>query len=290
MRDRIVRLLWRIGWNVGRYVPAPLQKLIMNGGARIAVARGGVHLDHYRRNLSLATGSEPTPGLLRAGVASYLRNLIEAFTIAGWSADKIISSVTTTGEDDLRRAAAERGAVVALPHSGNWDLAGAWACLTGLPVTTVAEQLSDPEFDAFLRFRQGLGMEVISHRDPAAIGELIAAVRSGRVVCLVADRDLLGNGLPVTWNRHPVTMPAGPAIVARRTGAALFPMVSHYTPAGLHLDIGKEIAHRPGRDGLIAMVQDEADFFAARIAERPQDWHLMQPFFTEQQTRVGGAS
>jgi KDO2-lipid IV(A) lauroyltransferase len=74
-------------------------------------------------------------------------------------------------------------------------------------------------------------------------------------------------------------MPAGPALVARRTGASLFPMVCSFTRGGLRLDIGTPIPHRPGRDGLTAMVQDEADYFSGHIARAPQDWHLMQPFF-----------
>ena len=63
--------------------------------------------------------------------------------------------------------------MVALPHSGNWDLAGAYAQLTGMPVTTVAEALPGPDFAAFVAFRERLGMQVLSHRDPAVIGELL---------------------------------------------------------------------------------------------------------------------
>lgn len=283
--ETTVRLLWRIGWQIGPRTPDPVWKLLIDLGSRIAARRGGRHLDQYAENLRLATGVQPAAELLRAGIASYLRNLTEAFALPGWSSAEIISRVSTRGEDDLRRAVADRGAVVALPHSGNWDLAGAWACLTGMPVSTVAEELAMPEYEAFLAFRTGLGMDVISHRDPAALSKLITAVRNHRVVCLVADRDLLGSGVPVTWNGHPVTMPAGPALVARRSGAALFPMVSTFTSDGLLLDIGGEIAHRPGRAGLEQMVQDEADYFAERIRRTPQDWHLMQPFFDREERR-----
>ncbi len=112
----------------------------------------------------------------------------------------------------FRATMAATGAVVALPHSGNWDLAGAWACVTRLPVTTVAEALPNGDFESFLRFRERLGMEVLSHRDPGALIKLIGAVRRGRLVCLLADRDLAGRGLPVRWRGHPITMPAGPGI------------------------------------------------------------------------------
>ena len=63
----------------------------------------------------------------------------------------------TTNEQPLRDGfrRGRSGAIVALPHMGNWDLAGAWACLTGMPVTTVAERLR-PEslYDRFVAYRE----------------------------------------------------------------------------------------------------------------------------------------
>lgn len=282
-----LRLLYGVGWRIGPRVPASAQRLIIEVGARVAVARGGRYLEQFRRNLHFATGRQPDDRLLLDGMRSYLRNLVEVFALPGWSPAQIVGRVRTTGEAELRRAAAAGGAVVALPHSGNWDLAGAWACVTGMPVSTVAEQLAGPEFAAFTAFRERLGMQVISHRDPAALPALITAVRSGRLACLVADRDLLGSGVPAQWNGHPVRMPGGPAVVARRTGTPLFPLVCRYTADGLQLDIGAPIEHRPGRAGLLAMVQDQADYFAEHIRRAPQDWHLMQPFYSDDPAFAG---
>jgi KDO2-lipid IV(A) lauroyltransferase len=45
--------------------------------------------------------------------------------------------------------------------------------------------------------------------------------------------------------------------------------------------IGEPIRARRGRDGLAAMMQDVADFFAETIARQPEDWHMMQPFFPD---------
>lgn len=280
-----LRRLYRFGWRVGPAVPRPVQRAVSRAGARVAVNRGGWHLDRLRENLHTATGSVVSDDLMRRSVASYLRNLTEMFALPGWTDAEIVSRVTTTGEEHLRRAYADAGAVVALPHTGNWDLAGAWACRTGMPVATVAEQLDEPDFTAFRTFRESLGMTILSHRDPAALSALIGAVRAGRLVCLIADRDLLGSGLPVRWRGHPVTLPAGPAVVARRTGAALLPTVCTFTPNGIRLDISAPVDPRPGRDGLISMTQDVADVFADRIAAHPQDWHLMQPFFPTESGR-----
>ena len=229
----------------------------------------------------MLTGRPADDDLLRRAVASYLRNFCEVLALRQWSGADIRSRVTTINESVLRTAYAGAGAVVALPHSGNWDLAGAWACLTGMPVTTVAEQLADAEYADFVAFRERLGMEVLSHRDPTAISELVFAVRRRRLVCLLADRDLERTGVPVRWAGQQITMPAGPAMVARRSGAALIPAVCQFTPTGMKIIFGDPIAPRPGRTGLAAMTQEVADFFADTLAEQPEDWHMMQPFFAD---------
>jgi KDO2-lipid IV(A) lauroyltransferase len=199
--------------------------------------------------------------------------------LPGWTTREIRRGVRVIDEPMLRAAYAARGVVVALPHSGNWDLAGAWACLTGMPVTTVAEQLSGLRYEAFVTFREGLGLEVLSHRDPGAIAELVSAVRRGRVVCLLADRDLAGRGLPVRFAGRSITMPAGPAVVARRAEALLVPAVCRYAGAEMVIVLGEPISPQPGREGLVAMTQEVANFFTRTLAEQPEDWHMMQPFF-----------
>ena len=280
-REAVVRTIYRFGWWGASRVPTGVVRWVIARGSALAVRHDGPHVQTLRRNLAAATGHEPDPELMRAALASYLRNFYEVLALPGWPPDTVLSRVTTTGEERLREAFASTGAVVALPHSANWDLAGAWACGTGMPVTTVAERLGDSEFEDFVSFRERLGMEVLSHRDPGTMAHLMGAVRSGRLVCLVADRDLGGTGVPVVWNGHAVTMPGGPAMVARRTGAALIPAVCTFTEQGMHITFGQVVQPRPSRAGLVAMTQDVADFFAARIAGRPEDWHMLQPFFAQ---------
>ena len=243
------------------------------------VRQNGVHVATLRRNLAILSGGDVDDELARRAVASHLRNVFEMLALPGWTASEIRRGVRVLDEPMLRAAYAARGIVVALPHSGNWDLAGAWACLTGMPVSTVAEQLPGTAYQAFVAFRERLGMEVLSHRDPGAIAELVGAVRRGRVVCLLADRDLAGRGLPVRFAGRPVTMPAGPAVVARRADAWLVPAVPQYAGKEMVIVIGEPIDPRPGREGLIAMTQEVADFFSRTLAEQPEDWHMMQAFF-----------
>lgn len=279
VRATVLRRLFRLGWRGAHRIPAPLVAATLTVAALIAVRRPGRHVLTLRRNLALTTGRAVDDRLLRAAVRSHLRNVYEMLALPGWRAEDVLARIETVNEAQMRAAYASRGAVVVLPHSGNWDLAGAYAQLTAMPVTTVAEALPDADFAAFVAFRERLGMQVLSHRDPAVVSELLRAVRAGRLVCLLGDRDLAGSGVPVSWAGHRVTMPAGPAVVARRSGAALIPIVCQFTPRGMRIVFSDPIPHRPGRDGLVAMTQAVADFFVATLARQPEDWHMLQPFF-----------
>ena len=92
-----------------------------------------------------------------------------------WRPDEIVGRVQVPEAPRLRRRQAESGAIVVLPHSGNWDLAGAWACLSGFPVTTVVEVLVRTAYADFLAFRRGLGMEPIGHTEPDVMRRLADA-------------------------------------------------------------------------------------------------------------------
>lgn len=278
-REAAVRLVYRAGWRSASRIPPAVASVLIRSGSALALAHDGSHVQTLRHNLGLAAGRPASPPLVRAALASYLRNFYEVLALPGWPADRVLGQVTTSGEDTLRTCYAGRGAVVALPHSANWDLAGAWACRTGMGVTTVAEQLPDAEFADFVAFREGLGMRVLSHEDPGTLPALVQAARGRRLVCLVCDRDLGGRGVPVRWRDQQVRMPGGPALVARLSGAALIPAVCSYSSTGMHITFGEVVPDRPGRDGLQAMTQDVATFFAEQIARHPEDWHMLQPFF-----------
>ncbi len=122
--------------------------------------------------------------------------------------------------------AAGRGVVLALPHSGNWDMAGVWLAQTHGTFTTVAERLQ-PEslYQRFIAYRESLGFEVLplSGGDRPPFEVLCERLRANRVVCLMAERDLTRTGVEVDFFGEPTRMPAGPAKLAIETGAALLP-------------------------------------------------------------------
>src|SRR5581483_6033714 len=130
------------------------------------------------------------------------------------SLSDVVGRMSVVDEPRLRKAIAQgNGVILALPHMGNWDHAGAWLAGTGVPFTTVAERLNPASlFDRFVAFRESLGMEVVpltgGTRPPFDL--LADRLRAGGVLCLLADRDLTSTGVEVDFFGMPARMPAGP--------------------------------------------------------------------------------
>ena len=154
LRNWLLRGIYRFGWQVAARLPPRSVALIISVASWVALRHDGVHVRTLRRNLALTTGAPVHSQLVRAALKSYLRNFYEVLALPAWSETEIRRRVSAVNEPVVRGAHAGPGVVVALPHSGNWDLAGAWACATGMPVTTVAEQLSDAEYADFVAFRK----------------------------------------------------------------------------------------------------------------------------------------
>lgn len=270
------------GWMLVRAMPEFVARNAFDAGALFASRGGGP--EQLRRNLARVVGVAPreVPAeLMRASLASYARYWREAFRLPTMDHAALAAQLheTVRGRDHVTAAlAAGRGAVLALPHSGNWDMAGVWLAQTHGGFTTVAERLK-PEslYRRFLAFRESLGFEVLplsgGARPPF---EVLAERLSGNgLVCLMADRDLTRNGVAVDFFGDVTRMPAGAARLGIETGAPLLPVHCWFDGADWGIDIQAPLDCSSGDVGLIT--QALADKFAAGIAAYPQDWHMMQP-------------
>ncbi|MEV8100401.1 phosphatidylinositol mannoside acyltransferase [Kitasatospora sp. NPDC085879] len=287
MKDRLVYWLYAAGWAVVKRLPERVARALFERIAdRVWRGRGkGVlQLEANLRRVHPEADEARLRELSRAGMRSYMRYWMESFRLPAWSLQRIADAMQIKGLEQLNEAmAAGRGAVLALPHMGNWDLAGAWiASAGGYPFTTVAERLKPEQlFDRFVAYREGLGMEVLplTGSDVSVIGTLARRLRQGKLVCLLGDRDLSAAGLPVDFFGEPTRMPAGPAVLALRTGAALFPVTLWYDGPVMRAEIHPEIlppAEGDQRARTVAMVQALADVWAQGIREHAEDWHMLQ--------------
>ena len=217
--------------------------------------------------------------LVAKSMSSYMRYWCDTFRIQKWSTARIRKTVTTTNENLLLDPMNDgRGVVVALPHSGNWDHAGAYFCSLGIPLVTVAERLK-PEalFQKFLRHRESMGFEVLS-LDSRSFITLVKRAKEKRLIALVADRDLSQSGIDVDFFGQNARMPAGPALLAVKTGIPLIVAHVSYTQTGIHIDFHSVKVPLEGSEQvrIEEIVQTTADLFAQGIAQYPEDWHMLQ--------------
>lgn len=286
LRGRLTDGLYGLGWGAVKKLPEPAAEALFRTIADRVWKRRGKSVLRLESNLArVVPDASPArlAALSKAGMRSYMRYWMESFRLPTWSPQRIKDSIDVTDAHRLTEGLdAGRGVILALPHLGNWDLAGAWVTTDlKVPFTTVAERLK-PEtlYDRFVAYRQGLGMEVLPHNGGAAFGTLARRLRAGGLVCLVADRDLSASGVEVTFFGAAARMPAGPALLAQQTGALLLPVTLAYdgTPvmkARIHPPV--EVPTSGSRTEMTSvMTQALADAFAIGIAEHPQDWHMLQ--------------
>jgi KDO2-lipid IV(A) lauroyltransferase len=173
------------------------------------------------------------------------------------------------------------GVILALPHLGGWEWAAAWMSAQGHDMLAVVEALDRPELlEWFATQREALGLEVVP-LGPEAGTRVLRALRDNRVVCLLSDRDLTGDGVEVEFFGERTTMPAGPATLAVRTGAALLPVAVYFEDGRDHhavvcptLTVAREGRLR---EDVARITQDLAHAFEDLIRVAPRQWHLLQP-------------
>jgi KDO2-lipid IV(A) lauroyltransferase len=175
-----------------------------------------------------------------------------------------------------------RGCICALPHMGNWDVAGHYLAINGYPLSAVAEELRPARLsDLFLRHREELGLRIVPLTRHGHVGQQLKQLLSENwIVALVADRDLTGRGIEVEMFGAPRRVPAGPALLSLTTGAPLLVCPVYTLPTGWQVRIGAPLElERTGdmRTDVTALSRLMAAEFERAIAAKPADWHLFQP-------------
>ena len=274
---------YSLAWRIIRLLPEKRAYALADRFADYLYAKNGKAVTRLRSNYQQVNKKiEPIEleFMTNQGMRSYLRYWCDTFRFPGWSRERILDTTTVTNEGFLRDPIdALRGCIVALPHAGNWYHAGAYFCSSGIPLTTVAERLKPEKlFRKFLEYRTKIGMEVLS-LDSRSMAVLSQRLRAGKLVALVADRDISKSGIPVKFFEAQARMPAGPALLAISTGADLITAYVKYTQTGIHIKFEEAIAVPvDGTTGekAASMTQVIADRFEKNIAANPVDWHMLQ--------------
>jgi len=295
---RAAFLAYRAGAEVARALPPALGRGMARTAARAMTACWPARRRQVELNLRRASRGTLQGSALRRAVSRmfgyYARYWHEMFRLRADVAG-IEAAVDSEGYEHVAGPqAAGQGVIIALPHLGNWDAAGAWLAGRGHRLTVVAEAL-EPKvlFDWFAAERRALGMEVVP-LGPDAMVAVLGAIKDGQVVALVCDRDITGDGVAVDLFDEPTTMPGGPALLALRTGAPLVPVGVSFVAKDRHfVRLGPPVpAVRQGslRDDVARVTQDLARRFEGLIAATPDQWLIMQPVWPSDLPAADGAA
>jgi lauroyl/myristoyl acyltransferase len=252
---------------------------------------------NVERNLRRVVGRDVDQASLnrwsRRAFRAYARYWVEGARLPRTSRSEVLQRfVVVDGFEHLVEAmAAGNGVVLALPHVGSWEYGGTYLAAVGYPMTSVAERLEPPElFDYFVNQRAAMGLTIVP-LDSTSGGAVMRTLREGGLVGLLCDRDLLDNGIDVTFFGEKTTMPAGPATLAMRTGAALLtaavysgPGQDHHAVVGGPIDLTRTGALR---SDVSRVTQEIADRFESLIRRAPEQWHVFQPLWSADRSEVG---
>ena len=286
-REKLTYHAYRTAGAFLQHLPGPVA-----GATATAVGLGlaGLRRDaralyarHLRRVLGPDLSDAEVREMTRRAFVSYARYWFEGARLSSTSPEKILGRMwVKSGFDHLVTGTQlGNGVIMALPHVGSWEWGGAWLALNGFPMTSVAEPLASEDlYEWFVKEREAMGLTILKLDDEIG-ASLLRVLRAGRLVGLLCDRDLGGNGVEVEFFGEKTTLPAGPATLAIRTGAALLPTAVYSGPGRDHtgLILPPIPTTRTGRlrEDVARITQLLAHDLERLIRRAPEQWHLFQP-------------
>lgn len=280
--DRFVVPAFRAAQHLPPFVAERAGRILGNAIGRLPISS----VRQMTANHARIHGGQLPPRHVHRAVASYFTMFAQTPILTKMSNDELRRAVRCHGCDAVRQGLLDGPVIVALTHSGNWDLAGAWACKHLAPVVTVAEELQPRElYEYFVREREALGMEILPAR--RGVFHSLKDRVNGRpvVVPLLADRDITGAGIEVTLAGHRALVAAGPAALAIALNRPLFAAHMRMSPYRFEgrVRTGIEVFFEPVTfsENVEETTRAWVGTLEPIIRKYLVDWHMMQPLFVD---------
>jgi lauroyl/myristoyl acyltransferase len=118
-----------------------------------------------------------------------------------------------------------RGLIMYSAHLGNPEMMAQAVADLGIDMLVLTEPLEPPALDRLVHQVRAAGAPGVRFiaADLAGIRAAIEQLRAGGALAVLADRDVLRTGVPVTFFGEHARLPGGIADLALRTGAAVVP-------------------------------------------------------------------
>lgn len=237
---------------------------------------------NQRRLLPHASRRHVGMNARRASI-SVAKNYYELFRLASLSKPDLLAYFDGRGLEYLAEAHARgKGVIIVAPHLGSYNLVPAYVSSLGYPTVAVVEHIRDPQLhEYFFALRANQGVQLLT-TGPEDVRQILRALREGKVVMMLADRNVGTSSDDVTFFGERTLLPAGPGLIARRTGAALLPAYSYRVGNTRSVAAALPAMRLPEPAGTpeqrrAADTQAVAYELEKMIATAPDQWDIMQP-------------
>ncbi len=263
--------------------------------AAYALARvTGVGLFIFCRGLRrtlVANQRRLLPGASRRTIArsarrvaiSVAKNYYDLFRLPSLSRQDLLAFFDVQSIEHLVAAHARgKGVIIVAPHMGSYNLVPSYVSSLGYPTVAVVERIRDPKLhEYFFRLRANQDVQLLS-TGPEDVRNILRALRAGSGVMMLADRDVGTSSDAVTFFGERTMLPAGPALLARRTGAALLPAYAYRVGNTRSIAVALPEMALPASIGTpeqrrAADTQAVARQLEAMILVAPDQWDILQP-------------
>lgn len=271
---------YRAVWDTAARLPRPLARATPQSlGAAWYRAGDGAQREQVRANLRRVLGDPDDARLeqvVRDAYVSYARYWLDAFRLHTFAPEDVLAR--STGEnlhlvDDM--LADGHGGILATAHLGSWDIGAYFTTQRDWGMAVVAEVVEPRRlFDRFVQLRRDAGVEVVPLvRGGDMVDRMVDVIERGGLATLLADRDLGRRGPVVEFFGEPCRLPAGCALLARRTGRPV--AVGAFLTEGpegfrgvIHSRV--EIAHLDVQEGTQVLAHE----LEGLIRRFPDQWHV----------------
>ncbi len=291
--------LLRLGSAVSRVTPVGLLYALAALAARAAAllptdARAAAR-DNIARVLERPAGS---PAVRRAAAMAFRCQALNYVDLVRLDRVTPTEYAANVARGDLSPytdlVARGKGVIIISAHLGNMDYVAQWLAFNGYPVHALMEELKPPKlFDLVRRQREGGGLRMHPLRQDA-IARLTGILREGGTVALIADRDIGGGGELVPFFGEEAALPAGPALLALRTGAPIVAAFGRRLPDNrLYVSVAPPVYLRRTRD-LRADLREGTRAIARLLEEgiraTPEQWIVFEPIWAKSTTEKDEAA
>ena len=169
-----------------------------------------------------------------------------------------------------------RGAVLAVPHMGNWELAGVGAQLFGARIMIIVRRQKNLLTDALMnRMREHTGIDAFYTRSKELL-EIPERMKKGQVLAILPDLRAKTDEVRVQFLGHEADIPSGMARFAREAGVPIIPAAAIRTGWTRHRwESFEPIEPDPNLDeasDIRRMTQHVMNAFDRAIREHPEQY------------------